>query len=315
MHYLVCEHCGYENQVSHYLTFCKKCNKLLKNNPQSWLKKNEGKTMQDYYNLCLNKNNALPAINLQKLFFGNNKNKSLAIYLMVLVSLSLAFGVLHYFLSLSPVRILVLFNASIGIPLAYIIHKKGALRFYIHLRYFFILTLFAALLLHFSSYYISYRSFKSGLTLTEQKFVSSFGKYLEMRAISESLHKVTINTGSVKGVVKSTINASLNKQSEADPIASYIWWGIDFFLTLLFLNLHNLIVYSVQKETGVPYHIVLFFFHRKKENMNYNELTQEIKKFGIPNGNQQSKIVHSVNKYENMREKAKGEIVKKIFWQ
>jgi len=49
MHYLECQNCGHFNELkTEYLTFCKKCNKVLKNNFTDWKKANPGKSFEDF---------------------------------------------------------------------------------------------------------------------------------------------------------------------------------------------------------------------------------------------------------------------------
>jgi len=54
MYFLECQHCGYQNPVKEFLTFCAGCNKILDNYPGKWLKANEGKNMDDYYKVVCN---------------------------------------------------------------------------------------------------------------------------------------------------------------------------------------------------------------------------------------------------------------------
>lgn len=49
MYYLRCTRCGHYNELkTEYLTFCKNCNKVLENNYPDWLRKNPGKTFEEY---------------------------------------------------------------------------------------------------------------------------------------------------------------------------------------------------------------------------------------------------------------------------
>lgn len=49
MHYLECQNCGHFNELkTEYLTFCKKCNKVLKNNFADWKKANPEKSFEDF---------------------------------------------------------------------------------------------------------------------------------------------------------------------------------------------------------------------------------------------------------------------------
>jgi len=52
MHYLECQNCGHFNELrTEYLTFCKKCNKVLKNNFTDWKKDNPEKSFEDFKQL------------------------------------------------------------------------------------------------------------------------------------------------------------------------------------------------------------------------------------------------------------------------
>ena len=49
MYFLKCDNCGHLNEVkTEYLTFCKSCNKVLKNNYSDWLKTNRDKSFDDF---------------------------------------------------------------------------------------------------------------------------------------------------------------------------------------------------------------------------------------------------------------------------
>ena len=49
MYFLKCSNCGHLNEVkTEYLTFCKRCNKVLKNNFSDWFKANPEKSFDDF---------------------------------------------------------------------------------------------------------------------------------------------------------------------------------------------------------------------------------------------------------------------------
>ena len=49
MYFLKCDNCGHFNEVkTEYLTFCKGCNKVLKNNYSNWFKANRDKSFDDF---------------------------------------------------------------------------------------------------------------------------------------------------------------------------------------------------------------------------------------------------------------------------
>ncbi len=74
MKYLICEHCGFENRFTQYLTFCKSCKQLLKNSQTNWLKENQGKTLEDYER-ALSENETLMSANEKTSSF-NKYNKT-----------------------------------------------------------------------------------------------------------------------------------------------------------------------------------------------------------------------------------------------
>jgi hypothetical protein len=52
MYFLKCSNCGHFNEVkTEYLTFCKSCNKVLKNNYSDWIKVSPGKSFDDFKQL------------------------------------------------------------------------------------------------------------------------------------------------------------------------------------------------------------------------------------------------------------------------
>jgi len=52
MYYLKCSNCGHFNELkTEYLTFCKSCNKVLKDNYPDWIKHNPEKSFEDYKQL------------------------------------------------------------------------------------------------------------------------------------------------------------------------------------------------------------------------------------------------------------------------
>jgi len=49
MYFLKCSNCGHLNELkTEYLTFCKSCNKVLKDNFADWIKANPDKTFEDF---------------------------------------------------------------------------------------------------------------------------------------------------------------------------------------------------------------------------------------------------------------------------
>jgi len=49
MYFLKCSNCGHLNELkTEYLTFCKSCNKVLKDNFADWIKDNPDKTFEDF---------------------------------------------------------------------------------------------------------------------------------------------------------------------------------------------------------------------------------------------------------------------------
>ena len=57
MDYLKCTNCGHFNEVkTEYLTFCKNCNKVLKNNFSDWKKANPNKSFDDFKQLLCTTN-------------------------------------------------------------------------------------------------------------------------------------------------------------------------------------------------------------------------------------------------------------------
>ncbi len=57
MHYLKCSNCGHFNELkTEYLTFCKNCNKVLKNNFTDWKKDNPNNTFEDFKQLICTTN-------------------------------------------------------------------------------------------------------------------------------------------------------------------------------------------------------------------------------------------------------------------
>lgn len=49
MYYLKCNHCGHFNEVkTEYFVFCENCNTKLENNFSNWVKKNPGKSFEEY---------------------------------------------------------------------------------------------------------------------------------------------------------------------------------------------------------------------------------------------------------------------------
>jgi hypothetical protein len=87
MHYLKCTNCGHFNELkTEYLTFCKQCNKVLKNNFTDWKKDNPEKSFEEFKQLICTTNTSEHSISESK-----KKNKGLKYW----IGFALAFAVFY----------------------------------------------------------------------------------------------------------------------------------------------------------------------------------------------------------------------------
>jgi hypothetical protein len=88
MHYLKCSNCGHFNELkTEYLTFCKNCNKVLKNNFTDWKKDNPNNTFEDFKQLICTTN----PVEHSKVDFNKKKSKGLKYW----IGFALAFAIFY----------------------------------------------------------------------------------------------------------------------------------------------------------------------------------------------------------------------------
>jgi hypothetical protein len=88
MHYLKCSNCGHFNELkTEYLTFCKNCNKVLKNNFTDWKKDNPNNTFEDFKQLICTTN----PVEHSKVDSNKKKSKGLKYW----IGFALAFAIFY----------------------------------------------------------------------------------------------------------------------------------------------------------------------------------------------------------------------------
>lgn len=88
MHYLKCPNCGHFNELkTEYQTFCKNCNKVLKNNFTDWKKDNPNNTFEDFKKLMCTTNPTEP--------LKENSNKPKFKGLKYWIGFALAFAIFY----------------------------------------------------------------------------------------------------------------------------------------------------------------------------------------------------------------------------